>query len=133
MLKQQSPRLRVVVSYADPEQEHFGAIYQAGNWTYLGETPPVEWFVTDKGRRVHTKTVRTGRRGYATKLKEAGAIRAIHLTKHKYAYPLDAAMRRQLGPVAKPYPKRATSLDSEASANHAEEGGASPTVALSDS
>jgi hypothetical protein len=44
--------------------------------------------------------------------------------------PLDAEMRAKILPLAKPYPKRATSIDSDASTDHVEERGAMPTVAL---
>jgi hypothetical protein len=118
ILKKEFPTLRIVVSYADPEQEHHGGIYQAGNWLYLGTTAPVEWFIDNRtGRRVHTKTLRTGRRGLATRLKESGQISTIHLVKHKYVYPLDAAMRKQLEPLRQPYPKRARSVESDTPGN----------------
>lgn len=36
MLKKQSPGVRLVVSYADCDQDHHGGIYAAGNWVYVG-------------------------------------------------------------------------------------------------
>lgn len=131
LLKRQFSGLRLVVSYADPEQGHTGKIYQAGNWLYLGTTSPVEWFVAvATGKRIHTKTLKTGRRGYATKLKQNGQIKAIHLQKFKYAMPLDAEMRRQIEPLAKPYPKRAGSIGVDAPGDQPGEGGSTPTPAL---
>jgi hypothetical protein len=49
--------------------------------------------------------------------------------KHRYLMPLDAAMRAQIAPLAKPYPKkpRVGSVDSDTSPAQGEEGGASPT------
>ena len=35
-MKQYAPDIKVLVSYADPEQSHDGAIYQATNWIYQG-------------------------------------------------------------------------------------------------
>ena len=35
-LKIYAPNVKVLVSYADPEQQHDGAIYQATNWIYQG-------------------------------------------------------------------------------------------------
>lgn len=108
-LKSQSPGLRLIVSYADPEQGHHGGIYQAGGWVYQGLTKPCEQFeFISTGKRVHTKTIRTGRRGLATELKQKGVIRAVRLIKHKYLMPLDPEMRKQILPLSKPYPKRAT-------------------------
>lgn len=122
-IKTQSPGLRLVVSYADPEQNHHGGIYQAGNWIYEGVTKPCEQFeYVSTGERVHTKTIRTGRRGYATKLKAKGVIRSVKLVKHKYLMPLDDEMRKQIEPLRKPYPKRVTSADSGTLGNPAEKG-----------
>lgn len=132
LLQKVCPKLRVIVSYADPEQGHHGGIYQAGNWVYLGQTALIEWFVdTRTGKRIHTKTLRTGRRGLATRLKAEGRIEAIHLRKLKYAYPLDTAMRTQLEPLRKPYPKRAGSVGGDTTGTQSVEGGSTPTPALS--
>src|SRR5688572_27900813 len=35
-LRETSPGLRVIVSFADTAQDHHGGIYQADNWIYLG-------------------------------------------------------------------------------------------------
>ena len=35
-LKENASKIKVIVSYADPEQSHDGAIYQATNWIYQG-------------------------------------------------------------------------------------------------
>lgn len=130
-LKAQSPGLRLVVSYADPEQNHHGGIYQAGNWIYEGVTKPCEQFeYVSTGKRVHTKTIRTGRRGYATELKAKGVIRSVKVVKYKYLMPLDDAMRKQIEPLRKPYPKRVTGADSGTSTFQVEGGGAIPTVTL---
>ena len=131
LLKKQSPGIRLIVSYADPEQDHHGGIYQAGNWVYEGKTKPCEQFeYTATGKRVHTKTIKTGRRGYATELKRRGIIRSVKLIKHKYLMPLDDEMRKQIEPLRKPYPKRVTSADSGTLATQAGGGGAIPTVTL---
>jgi hypothetical protein len=44
--------------------------------------------------------------------------------------PLDDEMRKQIEPLQKPYPKRARSIDSDATAIQAVEGGATPTRTL---
>lgn len=124
--------LGIIVSYADPEQGHNGGIYQAGNWVYLGVTSPEEWFEDcNTGERIHSHVYKRGRPGRATRDKAAGIIRSVKLTKHKYAMALNAEMREQLESLRQPYPKRATSIASDAPANQAGEGGATPTVALS--
>mgnify|MGYP003895673511 CR=1 FL=1 len=35
-MKENAKGIKVLISYADPEQSHDGAIYQATNWNYLG-------------------------------------------------------------------------------------------------
>ena len=37
-LRRQSPGVRLIISYADPKQGHYGGIYQAGNWVYSGSS-----------------------------------------------------------------------------------------------
>jgi hypothetical protein len=131
MLKKQSGGIRLVVSYADNEQGHFGGIYQAGNWIYTGETKLDALLVN--GKKVHRKTMYS-RYGYNSveRLKQTGldVLWATGRPKYKYLFPLDEAMRKQIEPLRKPYPKRATSKENVVSAIHAEEGGANPTVAL---
>jgi hypothetical protein len=119
-LKRQSPELKLVVSYADPEQGHHGGIYQATNWIYTGPSgKAVKVFY--KGKWAHKKTV------------DDAGVNQINLQKkivpgkHRYLMPLDNTMRAKIAPLAKPYPKRAKEQDSE---NHSELGGATPTRTL---
>ena len=133
-LKAQSSGLKLIVSYADPEQGHHGGIYQAGGWIYEGVTTPCEQFeFVATGKRVHTKTIKTGRRGYATELKNKGVIRSVKLIKHKYLMPLDAEMRERIKPLARPYPKRAVSDTKDTADFQSAKGGSTPTTALQSS
>ena len=97
-LRKMSPGLRLLISFADPEQGHHGGIYQAGGWIYAGETKPdVQYFV--KGKWVHHRT--------ATSLGSAKGLPSRALSpKHRYLMPLDNEMRARILPLAKPYPKR---------------------------
>lgn len=143
MLKQCCPKLRLVLSFADSEKGHVGGIYQAGNWLYAGMTEPADEYIVN-GVRIHGRALRSTRSTH--RLKNFPALNIFEWTKkvidpnirrvegsskHRYLMPLDAEMRVKLRPLARPYPKRATSVDSDAPANHAGEGGANPTVALS--
>ena len=133
MLLKQSTGLRLIVSYADPEQGHHGGIYAAANWIYVGPTSGCEHFVdVATGERVHSKTLRTGRKGLATKLKSQGRIRSIKVWKHKFLMPLDQEMRTRIAHLARPYPKRAGSAVSGTTDSQSGRGGATPTPALSD-
>lgn len=122
-VKKQSPKLRLIVSYADEEQGHHGGIYQATNWLYSGRSQGSEK-VFYKNKWVHKRTVDSAlgnHKGLPIK-KTKG--------KHTYLMPLDDEMRRQIEPLRQPYPKRAGSIVADAPEVHSGEGGAEPTPAL---
>lgn len=132
MLKQQSPGVRMLISYADPKESHHGGIYQAMNWTYVGTSTPQRELCVE-GEFLH-------KRSASAKWGTAAPERLRRMTglqieygpieyKHAYYYPLDSDLRAKLLPLAQPYPKRARSIQ-DASAVQAEEGGAAPTLAL---
>ena len=125
MLKQQSPGLRLVVSYADTGQGHHGGIYQATNWIYEGKgKPATEYFFN--GRWVHSMQVQTFiRKGDIAS--RSGIPKREGTAKHKYLMPLDNEMRLRVLPLAKPYPKRAKNLDAE---HPSAQGGEVPTRTL---
>lgn len=111
MLKKFSPGLRLVVSFADPEQGHAGGIYQAGNWIYNGRTSPDAYYIDKTGRKWHSRNVSpTGVKlnyGRPTKCPKPNECQKVEtLPKHRYLMPLDAEMRARIAPLAKPYPKR---------------------------
>lgn len=111
VLRATSAGLRLVVSYADPEQAHHGGIYQAGNWVYVGRTSADVKYVDASGKEYHSRSVsptglkkQFGRVKQVAKTSDLTAIKTAG--KHKYLYPLDDAMRQQIAPLSKPYPKR---------------------------
>jgi len=122
-LKANSPGLRLIISYADPLQGHHGGIYQAGNWIYCGKSSP-QAAVIFQGKVMHKRTAQEKFGGIE------GMKKSAVTSKHKYLMPLDNEMRKRIMPLAKPYPKRASSETSDTSAIHAEKGGATPTDAL---
>ncbi len=100
------PGLRVVVSYADTKYGHRGVIYQASNWTYLGSTTPDIEYLID-GKWEHLRNVASTMFGRLNPVKAAIALDAPSRptsVKHRYAFPLDRAMRRRLRPLSLPYP-----------------------------
>ena len=122
-LKKQSPSLRLIVSYADPEQGHIGGIYQAGNWIYDGKSSKaVKIFY--KGKWSHKKTVDDAG------INQSKLRKKIVPGKHRYLMPLDKEMRKQILPLSKPYPKRAQSIDADAPGYQSGEGGSTPTCVL---
>ena len=130
-----NPGLRLLVSYADPNHGHHGGIYQALGWVYDGDTGTDFAAIDRAGRRWHSRQVsRTGvKRQYGSLRrvpKHAECTLVPLLGKHRYLYPLDAAMRAQILPRARPYQKRASSILADASTVQVEESGAAPTEAL---
>jgi hypothetical protein len=126
-LHQGSPGLRVVVSFADPARGHVGGIYKAGNWIYLGMTPPKKDLLY-RGQILQRRDY-TGTRfnGQPRAPIPAGAVWIDAPGKHRYAYPLDRAMRRQLTAQAQPYP-RGQGLNGEPSSVPDERAGSIPAA-----
>lgn len=121
-LKKQSPGIRLIVSYADSGQGHHGGIYQATNWVYHGYFSG-ESSVVVNGRLMHRRQAYSL---YGT-TRPTGSINIPASGKHKYLFPMDEAMKKQIAPLAKPYPKRGKEQD----AGHPPAlGGAIPTPAL---
>jgi hypothetical protein len=135
MLKRQNPGLRLIVSFSDTAQNHHGGIYQATNWIYTGSQSYHEYEVN--GERIPPRTLhnRFGKGGQSLDwLKsniDRNARRVETPPKHRYLMPLDDAMRKQIEPLRRPYPKRAGGADSGTSNSQLERGGANPTPALS--
>jgi len=109
-LKKSNPKLRLVVSFADPQYGHHGGIYQGGNWLYCGDTAKgAEYW--HKGKRLHSRQVsekgwniQQGNKRKTVKPSECKIIKTVG--KHRYLMPLDKEMKKQIEPLAKPYPKR---------------------------
>lgn len=134
MLCRAMPGLRLIVSFADPEHGHVGTIYQAGGWVYTGNTTSSPEYLVN-GKRWHGRALRHEKPAHLTTKQAAARMDANYSiipgsVKHRYLYPLDKAMRTQIAPLAKPYPKRAASIDSDAPGLQPGEGGAIPTATL---
>ena len=106
-LRAARPELRLVVSYADPVQGHIGTLYQAGNWTYLGQTPPAR-VIRLHGQRVHPRSLyqryQTSSLAWLKAHVDPGASGSYDPPKHRYAYAFDGQMRRRLRRMSQPYP-----------------------------
>lgn len=109
-LKEFCPDLKLIVSYADPEQGHIGAIYQATNWIFVGHLAPNQKYLVN-GKSIHPRTLNAAaklknisRTEYFLKLYKNGIV-TKDKGKFKYLMPLDKKIRKLLLPLAKPYPK----------------------------
>lgn len=126
-LKQQSPKLRLIVSFADNRQNHLGTIYQAGNWVYTGSLESTPEYLI-KGKWWHQRALNSS----------YGSIKKAPFTdtrkggfRFRYLYPLDSEMREQIEKLRKPYPKSLCDTIVSASSNTIrEEAGLRPTVSL---
>ena len=114
LLKRGNPGLRLVVSFADSAQDHIGVLYQATNWIYVGGREETNGAYRIGNTIYHPRTLHHmyGKGGQSIPWLRANidpyAERIKTPIKYKYLYPLDRAMRRQIAPLAQPYPKRET-------------------------
>ena len=91
--------LRLIVSYADPDQSHHGGIYQACNWLYTGPSGKA-LKIFYKGKWSHKKTVDDAN------VNQSNLPKKIVTGKHRYLMSLDKDMSAKIASLAKPYPKR---------------------------
>ena len=134
MLHKKEKGLRLVVSFADTNEGHHGGIYQGSNWVYCGVTNGGYKFIY-KGIEYHSRQVSSNginiQFGNLRRVpKISNCERIPQKPKHRYLYPLDDAMRAQIAPLAKPYPKRGTGETDNAAHSYAQIEGASPIVPL---
>lgn len=108
LLTSKCPGLRLVVSYADPEQNHLGKIYQADNWVYERQ---LDWryYIKINGEVHHPRSLNaTYNTSSVSKLKGMFGDSAVERVpvkgKHKYLYPLDDDLRAKVEAMAEPYP-----------------------------
>lgn len=106
MLKKESPKLRLIVSFADSRQGHTGKIYQAGNWIFTGSVHSTPDFFLD-GRWQHQRNMHS----------RFGTIKGIDVPKrdggyrHRYLMPLDEAMRVKIEPMRAKTPQQASVVE----------------------
>lgn len=131
-LKAKEKGLCLLVSFADPNVGHLGRIYQAANWFFAGVTPKSKKFRDSRGRVWHSRQV--SKSGYNIQYGEYRRCPRIEdcevieeRGKYRYILPLNRKVRKQVEPLAKPYPKRtAESSNPEPTGC----GGATPTRSL---
>ena len=111
LLIKKLPLCKLVVSYADIDQNHTGIIYQATNWYYVGEcNQNTRTGFIINGKKIHNKSLHG--MGKEQSLKGARSIdpnatEYISKGKRKYIYPLDKSLIHLCKSLSKPYPKPA--------------------------
>ena len=118
-LKQNASNIKMLISYADPEQMHLGTIYQATNWSYqdcrdIQLMPNYSVSLGEPHKWIHSRTVfsRYGSHNVEHLKNEIGHTfyRKREAPKHRYLYFLGSSrenkkMRKQLKHDCKAYPK----------------------------
>jgi hypothetical protein len=131
-LKKKCEGLKIIVSFADPRQNHHGGIYQATNWIYIGLSQiggTLEYYINGKWTHHRSVGAKFGQAGF--KFAQKNNIKTRKPTKkHIYLMPLTDDIKTKILKLAKPYPKRVSSFDSEVVAFQAAEGSASLTDTL---
>jgi hypothetical protein len=141
LIKKDIPLVKLLVSYADKDQNHIGIIYQATNWYYtntsLKDKADASFLIN--GKRIHGKTIsdRCKRFGLSKTFdnickvyKTADVHPYITKGKIKYIYPLDKNLVSLCKQLSKPYPKAHEVNVDKRSDSIGEIGGSSPTRAL---
>ena len=101
--------IKFVLTYADPNAEHVGTIYQATNWIYIGESQAMSLLDLGDGVPRHTRTIahRFGTHSLKHFQEHGMTVKKIPQSpKHRYIYFLDKSWRDQLNPEQLPYPKK---------------------------
>ena len=113
-IKGNFPNIKVLISFADPEQGHVGYIYQATNWIYCGlslQTGGYTYFFDNKWQHPRTTVSKYGTRKHSEILKIKPNIKFKRIArKHRYIYFLGThkekkEMLKNLKYKVLPYPK----------------------------
>lgn len=103
LIKKSNPTVKLLISYADKGQDHYGTIYQATNWYFVEDIKSSGEEVFYKGKWCHNRTpssklsIEEYRK--LQKRKKPG--------KYKYIYPLNNSLITLCESLRKPYPKKA--------------------------
>ncbi len=100
---------KFVLTYADPNAEHVGTIYQATNWIYIGESQAMPLLDFGDGIGRHTRSVAHDYGTHSLKHfeKHGMTVKKIpQAAKHRYVYFLNKSWRSRLNPEQLPYPKK---------------------------
>ena len=118
LVKKLVPMAKLIVSYADKDQEHTGVIYQATNWFYVGTSmenkTDSSWVIN--GKRYHGRIISDwvkqkgglnglSRKDFLIKYYDKNALEFITKGKLKYIYPLYNSMLPLCNKLKKDYPK----------------------------
>ena len=106
-----APQIKLIVSFADIDQDHYGTIYQATNWIYLGDMNVGERgsFIIN-GKKMHPKSVHS--HGWVQSVEwlqqhiDPNAHEIKSKGKRKYIWVFDKKLRKEWQKKSLPYPKK---------------------------
>ena len=101
LIKKNCPSVKLLISYADKAQNHYGTIYQATNWYFVDDTESSGEEVFYKGKWTHNRmSSQVSKEFYKSlpKRKKSG--------KRKYIYPIDKTLLSLCISLSRPYPKK---------------------------
>ena len=104
LLVKRCPKLKLIVSFADPSEGHHGGIYQGGNWFYTGTSQDAQFGYVN-GKKIHPRTISEWiKRG---KIKKRSDIATITVKgKHRYLMPLTPNLKVKASKLCQSFPKR---------------------------
>ena len=114
LLKKQSPLLQLIYSYADVDQYHFGTIYQATNWIYLGQSDKYAGGFIINGKQTHRRSASAKLKGLSCSLDnlkkyiDKNAVVFYSDGKRKYVQIFNNKLKEKYLKLSKPYPKKIT-------------------------
>lgn len=133
----ENTQCKLVVAYSDTDAGEIGTIYQACNWIYIGPGKANSEWVSPRGRvmnRILSDDLRKQHGGSSKDFRELlklnGWYEQISNPKHRYVYTRDKALKEFLQKLKKPYPKRPSSIESDAPTVQVGEGSARLTGGL---
>lgn len=112
LFKKINPLCKLLVSYADSDQNHNGTIYQAMNWYYVSSHKTGDKYINPKtGKDVHSRS--HSPKGYNIQfgtvkkvLNTNDLIRVKTGVKHKYILPIDKSLIPMCKQLSKRYPNK---------------------------
>ena len=112
MFHKDNPLVKLLVSFADEEQNHKGIIYQATNWVYIDSYNTGNIYINKlTGKKVHPRRItKTGYvKGFNNKIDKCltydDVIMLKSKEKHKYIYPLCEETKQLCKTLSKEYIK----------------------------
>lgn len=105
----QHTEVKFILTYADPEQGHMGAIYQATNWTYTGLSVPTPLYDAGVGVPRHSRSFGQVFGTHSVEHFERQGVEIKVITqrpKHRYIHFIDKSWRDRLLVTDLPYPKQ---------------------------